>query len=242
MSQDQRHTHESRGVGHVTKANSITEGLDKMQPEMTLQLIFIQCNLSVWCVALTENKWSSNESDILARLGFYKQTTHIHTHPFNGPLSGTTRVNRYQKGKTSLDFTEARGSEWQWHQLGHMQVYTSLQTDTTPASHRSVFYRPDALPAAQPTASKRWRQTTLRKKHTPLELNLQEHRKALLQKILLIRDLIIHVKARMLKSKPQNQGQGQSQGRTLTRSRPMTKKLVLTPRPRINMRGELWRR
>jgi len=25
---------------------------------------------------------------------------------------------------------------------------------TTPAPHRSVFYRPDALPAAQPTASK----------------------------------------------------------------------------------------
>ena len=29
---------------------------------------------------------------------------------------------------------------------------------TTPAPHRSVFYRPDALPAAQPTASKHWRQ------------------------------------------------------------------------------------
>ena len=39
--------------------------------------------------------------------------------PFNGPLSGTTRVSRYQKGKTNLDFTEARDSEWQWHQLGH---------------------------------------------------------------------------------------------------------------------------
>jgi len=64
-------------------------------------------------------------------------------------------VSRYQKGKTNLDFTaEARDSEWQWRQLGHMQVCTSLQTDTTPAPHHSVFYRPDALPAAQPTASK----------------------------------------------------------------------------------------
>ena len=35
------------------------------------------------------------------------------THPFDGPLSGTTRVSRYQKGKTNLDFTEARDSEWQ---------------------------------------------------------------------------------------------------------------------------------
>jgi len=48
---------------------------------------------------------------------------------FNGPLSGTTRVSWYQQGKTNLDFTEARDSEWQWHQLGHMQVCISLQTD-----------------------------------------------------------------------------------------------------------------
>jgi len=38
-------------------------------------------------------------------------------------------VSRCQKGKTNLDFAEARDIEWQWHQLGHMQVYTSLQTD-----------------------------------------------------------------------------------------------------------------
>jgi len=30
---------------------------------------------------------------------------------------------------------------------------------TTPTPHHSVFYRPDALPVAQPTASKHWRQT-----------------------------------------------------------------------------------
>jgi len=44
-------------------------------------------------------------------------------------LSGTTQVSQYQKGKTNLDLTEARDSEWQWHQLGHMQVCISLQTD-----------------------------------------------------------------------------------------------------------------
>jgi len=27
-------------------------------------------------------------------------------------LSGTTRVSQYQKGKTNLDFTEARDSDW----------------------------------------------------------------------------------------------------------------------------------
>ena len=58
-----------------------------------------------------------------------KELARTHTHPFNGPFSGTTQVSRYQKGKTNLDFTEARDSEWQWHQLRHMQVCTSLQTD-----------------------------------------------------------------------------------------------------------------
>jgi len=61
-------------------------------------------------------------------------------------------VSRYQKGKTNLDFTEARDSEWQWHQLGHMKSARRSREITTPATHRSVFYRPDALPAAQPTA------------------------------------------------------------------------------------------
>jgi len=65
-------------------------------------------------------------------------------------------VSRHQKGKSNLDFTEAKDSEWQRHQLGHMQVCTSLQTDnhaSTPPLTQ-VFYSPDALPAAQPTASK----------------------------------------------------------------------------------------
>ena len=59
----------------------------------------------------------------------YQLHAQTHTHPFNGPFSRTTRVSRYQNGKTNLDFTEARDSECQWHQLGHMQVCTSLQTD-----------------------------------------------------------------------------------------------------------------
>ena len=57
-----------------------------------------------------------------------------HTHTLNGPLSGTTQVGRYQKGKTNLDFTVARDSEWQWHQLGRMQVCTSLQTRQHPTT------------------------------------------------------------------------------------------------------------
>jgi len=77
-----------------------------------------------------------------------------HTHTFNGPFSRTTQVRRYQKGKTNLDFTEARDTEWQWHQLGHVQVCTLLQADNHASTPPLSFYRPDALPTTQPPASK----------------------------------------------------------------------------------------
>ena len=72
------------------------------------------------------------------------------THPFNSPLSGTTQVSRYQKGNTSLDFTEARDSEW--HQLGHMQVCISLQTDNH-ASTPLLSFLQAGCPSCHPTNS-----------------------------------------------------------------------------------------
>ena len=62
------------------------------------------------------------------------------------------------KSKTNLDFTEARDSEWQRHQLDHMQICTSPKTDNHASTSPLSFYRLDVLPAAQPTASKHWRQ------------------------------------------------------------------------------------
>jgi len=76
----------------------------------------------------------------------------IRTHLFNGPFSGTSRVSRYQKGRTNLDFTEARDSEWQWHQLGHMQVCTSLQTDNH-ASTPPLSFVQAGCPSCYPTKS-----------------------------------------------------------------------------------------
>ena len=74
------------------------------------------------------------------------------THPFNGPFFETTQVSRYQKGKTNLYFTEARDSEWQWHQLGHMQVYTALQTDNH-ASTPPLSLLQAGCPSCHPTNS-----------------------------------------------------------------------------------------
>ena len=85
-------------------------------------------------------------------LSFTNTHTHTHTHPCNGLLSGTTWVGQYQKGKTNLDFTEERDSEWQWHQLGDMQVCTSLQADNQ-APHSPVFLQA-GCPSCRPTVSK----------------------------------------------------------------------------------------
>jgi len=79
-------------------------------------------------------------------------TVHTHTHPFNGPLSGTTQMGRYQKGKIDLDFIGARDSEWQWHQLGHMQVCTLLQTDNH-ASTPPLSFLQARCPSCHPTNS-----------------------------------------------------------------------------------------
>jgi len=48
-------------------------------------------------------------------------------------------VSWYQKGKTNLDFTEARDSEWQWHQLAICKSTPRSRQITTPAPHHSVF-------------------------------------------------------------------------------------------------------
>jgi len=71
-------------------------------------------------------------------------------------LSRTTQVSRYQKGKTNLDLlslleqeiVSGNGIRWAICKSAPRHIQT-----TTPASHHSVFYRPNALPAAQPTAS-----------------------------------------------------------------------------------------
>ena len=73
-------------------------------------------------------------------------------------MSGTTRVSRYQKGKTrkvkaNLDLLEQEtvsGSGVCW------AICKSAPHPRQPRQHPTTqfFYRPDALPAAQPTASK----------------------------------------------------------------------------------------
>ena len=64
--------------------------------------------MAEWLIALLV-QYAILRVVLLLDVNFY---TYIHL--LNGPLSGTTQLSRYQKGKTNLDFTGARDSEWQW--------------------------------------------------------------------------------------------------------------------------------
>jgi len=78
---------------------------------------------------------------------YKRQRLLVLLHPFNGLFSITAWVSRHQKGEPFWIMG------WQWHQLDHIPINcTSLQID----NHASPlsFYRPDALPATQPIASK----------------------------------------------------------------------------------------
>ena len=58
----------------------------------------------------------------------------------------------FPERQSPLHFTEARGSEWQWHQLGHMQVCTSLQTDNHASTPPLSFLQARCL-SCHPTSS-----------------------------------------------------------------------------------------
>ena len=73
--------------------------------------------------------------------------------PVYGPFSRTTRVSRYQKGKPIWILLKQEiviGSGISW---AICKSAPRSRQITTSALHHSVFYRPDALPAAQPTVS-----------------------------------------------------------------------------------------
>jgi len=62
-------------------------------------------------------------------------------------------VSQYQEGKTNLDFAEPRDSEWQWNQLGHMQVCISLQTDNHASTPPLEVFLQAGCPSCHPTNS-----------------------------------------------------------------------------------------
>ena len=79
-----------------------------------------------------------------------------HTHTFNGPFSGTTGTRKVKPICILLKQETVSGGGINWAICKSAPRFRQI---TTPALHHSVFYRPDALPAAQTTGSKDWRQS-----------------------------------------------------------------------------------
>jgi len=82
----------------------------------------------------------------------------LYIHPFNGRLSGTTQVSMYQKGKTIWILLKLEAVSGSGISCAVCKSAPRSRQITTPAPHHLVFYWPDALPAAQPTVLKHWRQ------------------------------------------------------------------------------------
>jgi len=81
----------------------------------------VYSSVAFWILVKDDGGWvGGSVAESVKALKAYN----THSHPFNGPLSGTTRVN----------------SEWQWHQLGHMQACTSLQTDNNASTQPLTFF------------------------------------------------------------------------------------------------------
>jgi len=74
------------------------------------------------------------------------------THLFNGPFPGLPRWASTRKVKPIWILLKQETLEWQWHQLGHMQVCTSLQTDNH-ASTPPLSILQARCPSCRPTNS-----------------------------------------------------------------------------------------
>jgi len=123
---------------------------------------------------------------------------HTHTHTFNGPLSVTTRVSRYQKGKTNLDFTEVSGSGISWATCKSAPRSRQI---TTPGPHHSSFLQA-GCPSCRPTNSVKALKvpennsnySILRKKYKPyILLQTMKHTIQTVKTHLFGRPRIVHV-------------------------------------------------
>ena len=87
---------------------------DELKSKSSHLRLYRPCTLIQRC-RQTDSNMSSYNVHLWLRCYTHTHThAHTHTHTFNGPISETTRVSWCQKGKTNLDFTEARDSEWQY--------------------------------------------------------------------------------------------------------------------------------
>ena len=93
--------------------------------------------------------------------GYQSSTkTMSNTHPFNGPFARNTHARKVKPIWILVKQETVSGSGICW---AICKSAPRSRQITMPVPYHSVFYRPDALPAAQPTVSKHWWQETMSK-------------------------------------------------------------------------------
>jgi len=103
--------------------------------------------------------WSLHNPAPESKHSRFLWSTQTHTHPFNGPFPGLPRWAVTRKVKPiwillKQETVSSSGSGISWALCKSAPRSRQI---TMPVPHHSVFYRPDALRATQPTASKHWR-------------------------------------------------------------------------------------
>ena len=81
------------------------KNIESPEPNKVFISCYKFCSLLCWCVYVFV--YVIHACVFMALWHIEKNSTEIllaYIHPFNGPLSGTAWVSRYQKGKTNLEF------------------------------------------------------------------------------------------------------------------------------------------
>jgi len=108
-------------------------------------------------LANTTTKCSETRTKITSCMQTVKKITISTATATTTLLSRTNWVSRHQKGKPLWILLKQEMMGWQWHQLDQMQIIcTWFHTDNHASTLTLSFYRPDALPATWPIASKHW--------------------------------------------------------------------------------------
>ena len=145
---------------HMNNLPKVTTWKHKARSQTMTVKLQVQCPNhyttrphSPWCgCANVLSSW------ILLSIAYsFMLAKHTHTHTFNGPFPWLPRWAGTRKVKPIwilLKQETVSGSGICW---AICKSAPRSRQITMPAPHHSVFYRPDALPVAQPTVSKHWR-------------------------------------------------------------------------------------
>ena len=139
---------------HSMFFNASTDGIGCSQ--------HLNCGIHETCVAkILQGRWLDHLNSaqfVVTELRIKQANTHTHHTSLTALFPGLPRsagTGKVKPVRVLLKQETVSGSGISWAVCNSAPRSRQI---TTPAPHRSVFYRPDALPAAQPTVSKHWRQ------------------------------------------------------------------------------------